>query len=392
MKRILFFSFLFAVFLSLFCICASAKIYEGRALDEDYILGKGEGEYNEDVFVDENFELAGYYKLMYRLDTETGEMRIFIDPEYAGKPQKMLYYAQAEWIPWIDTDQKQNGISQYIKKVYIEEGIISVGRFSFWKCENLEEVYIPHSVLRIDQTTFFECPKLKKIHYAGTEQDFKDMVEYQDLRNSYTGGPREVKAIDLIEYGCSVRVSYLNQDGEEFRSFTVGGYAPGESYEIKPQEMEGLKYTGKPAPANPWEWFLSLFDSQPADAYTGSFKKDDTSHYYFTYSCEHSYVFKDETWFCSSVCMYCECADPLYESEHTFAVKKDTARGFFQAGELDKTCTVCGLHRQKYEEPIWIHVVPVLCVLLSLVLVAVLITVPVVYVIKKKKKVKALTW
>ena len=388
MKRVLFFGFLVALLLSLFCICASAKIYEGRALDEEYINGDS----IEGGLVDPDYELAGYYKIMYRLDTDTGEMRIFIDPEYANKPHKMLYYAQAEWVPWVSTDLKQSDLTKYIKTVIIEEGILSVGRFIFWECENLETVYIPHSVLRVDQTAFYECPKLKKIYYAGTEQDFKERVEYQDVRNSYTGGSREVKAIDLIEYGHSVLVSYVNQDGEIFRNFTVGGYHAGDSYTITPQTLEGLTYVGKPQAKGIWESILSLFNPQPADAYTGTFKVNDTAHYYFEYRCEHSYAFADESLLCSSVCLYCECADPLYEGEHTWEVKKDTARGIFNAGELDKTCTICGLHREHYEQAIGLIVLPYICAVLILALTVVLIAVPVTYVIRKKKKVKSLTW
>ncbi|MBE6702464.1 MAG: hypothetical protein E7585_03515 [Ruminococcaceae bacterium] len=370
MKRILFLSFFTVVFLSLFCVCASAKIYEGRALDEDYILGRGEGEYNEDVFVDENYELAGYYKLMYRLDTETGEMRIFMNPEYAGKSQKMLYYAQAEWVPWTKDEMRP-----YIKTVIIEEGILSVGRFSFWHCENLETVYIPHSVLRVDQTTFYECPKLKNIYYAGTQEDFKNYVEFQDMRNSYTGGNKgEVKAIDLIHYGASFRVRYRNQDGEYFRNFTVGGYHVGDSYTVTPAVMEGLTFVGKNS------------------AVSGKFKKNDKTVIEFEYVCDHTYAFTDMTKPCSSVCLYCECADPLYEQEHIWVVEKDIPRSFLKAREMKKTCSMCGLTREIYEEPYWMRVSIISSAVAVVVVISLAIILPVVSTKKKKKKMKDLTW
>ena len=387
MKRILFFVFLISLFLVLFCIYSSAAVYEGRAIDEDYILNRDES--NDEGFVDPEFELAGYYKLRYRLDTDTGVLRIFIDPDYASKPQKMLNYAKAEWVPWT-----KDHLRPYIQTVIIEEGILSVGRFSFWQCENLREVYIPHSVLRIDQSTFYECPKLKTIYYAGTREDFQALVEYQDLRNSYTGGVTEVKAIDLIQYGFSVRVRYINQDGEYFRDFTVGGYFLNDQYVIEPDVMEGLTYVGKVKPDTLLGKIKAFFQKkQPENSYVGVFKKDNSGIIYeFEYYCEHKYEFADPTKICSNACIYCGCANPVFEDEHQFVIKKNVEGGFFKDREMEKKCSVCDLTRSEYKQALWVNAAILSSFVVIFLAVVTGITLPIVFHHKKKSKEKELSW
>lgn len=322
MKKIIPFLLLFATLLSLFALSSSATIYSGRALDEAYITGKPpsyEGE--NDPLDSEAYELANYYQIQFHLDTDTGVLRIYCHPD--KNPQKMLPYAQGEWVPWT-----KSSMSPYIKTVIIEEGVLSVGRFSFMYCENLETVYLPHSILRVDQTTFWECPKLKNIYYAGTREDFAKYVEWQDTRNSYTGGNAEVKARDLVTYGESVTVFCKNQDGEIFQGYSVGGYRAGDEFTIAARDF-GEKVT---------------LVSKKSE-YTGKFRKGDGREFVFEYHCEHEYQFADPTVACSSKCIHCGCADPSYEDEHKWNVKKDVARGLFTAGELDKTCAMCGLHR-----------------------------------------------
>lgn len=292
MKRFLFFSLFLSLFLTAFCLCASAEIFTGRALDVNYIMGGGEEEGDE--LSEEAYDLAGYYKVQFELNTETGVLRIFCDP--SKNPQKMLPYAQGEWVPWT-----KDSMRPYIKTAIIEEGILSVGRFSFLGCENLETVYVPHSVLRIDQTSFYQCPRLKEIYYAGNESDFNRYVEYQDVRNEYTdaNGNTLKKARDLFVFGESVTVFCRNQDGEYFDSYTVGGFAVGDSYSITPRvyESEALTFVGKKA------------------LYEGTFKKNDKTQLVFDYTCAHEYQFKDETLHCSSVCIHCTCADPAETGE-----------------------------------------------------------------------------
>lgn len=365
MKRILLTLFFAAILCALLCICASAEIYSGRALDVDHILGRDEESSSDSSDLDdEAYELAGYYQVQYELNTETGVLRIFCGPT---KPvQKMLPYAKGEWVPWT-----KDHMRPYIKTAIIEEGILSVGRFSFAHCENLETVYIPHSVLRVDQTTFWECPKLKTIYYAGNEADFNRYVEYQDVRNSYTGGAKERKARDMVVFGESVTIVCRNQDGEVFDTYTVGGYAVGDTFTITPKVYEGpLTFVGENGEI------------------TGKFKKGEKRQYEHEYTCAHEYYFKDETVPCSSICMYCECADPAYEDEHDWVVAKDVKRGLFHDLELDKKCNHCGLRRQKHEIAYGWYVATVLGVVAIITGISLLIALP----IRRKKKMKNLTW
>lgn len=323
MRKILPFLLLFATLFSLFALTPSATVYSGRALDEDHITGKPPSFENGGEPLDsEAYELANYYQIQFRLDTETGVLRIFCHPD--KNPQKMLPYAQGEWVPWT-----KDYMRPYIKTVIIEEGVLSVGRFSFMFCENLETVYLPSSILRVDQSTFWECPKLKTIYYAGNREDFAKYVEWQETRNAYTGGGNEVKARDLVVYGESVRVLCKNQDGEVFQGYPVGGYSAGDEFTIAARQFDDhIKLVSKKS------------------EYKGKFRKGDSRQFVFEYYCEHEYLFADSSKACSSRCIHCGCADPSYEDEHTWNVKKDVPRGLFRARELDKSCVVCGLERK----------------------------------------------
>lgn len=358
MKRFAFFIAFFTLLVAALCICASAQIYEGRALDEVYIQNNSqlsEG-YRESI------ELAAYYDVQYQLDTETGVLRIFCGET---NPQKMLPYTDGDWVPWT-----KYYLRPYIKTVIIEEGILSAGMFSFYQCENLETVYLPSSLLRVDQTCFYECPKLTKIYYAGSEADFRKYVEFQDKRNSYTGGAVERKAIDLISFGESVTVHCKNQDGEIFKSYKVGGFSVGDTFHIVPPEMKGLSYVGKKAEIN------------------GIFALADAREYVFEYICSHEYELKEELQFCSHFCIYCGCCDPEYEDLHTWSIKKDVARGLFRDGEQKKVCTVCGLERhQKDFAYIW-----TVGVVASITVIAAAVFCAVYFPVRKKIRIKKLTW
>ena len=361
MKRFFILIAMITLLTAAFCICAGAEVFEGRALDENAIH-QWEGD-NPPEGWNEAFELAAYYKVRYHLDTETGVLRIFCGETY---PQKMLQYAKGEWVPWT-----KDNMRPYIKTVIIEEGLLSVGRFCFSHCENLETVYIPHSVLRVDQTCFYECPKLKNIYYAGTEADFKNYVEFQETRNSYTGGGKTVHAKDLVRFGESVTVICRNQDGETFRAFTVGGYAPGDPYTIVAETFEGLTLVSK------------------KNEISGKFKKGDTKVIEFDYTCNHSYALKDEKKLCSSACIYCGCGNPDYMNEHTWQVTYDTEKTLTTDREVLKKCTVCEVeYRIDGKTPmIWYGAAAAGAVIIVIAIVCAIV-IP----IRKKKKLKEMTW
>ncbi|MBO5327238.1 MAG: leucine-rich repeat protein [Clostridia bacterium] len=360
MKRIVFFATFLLLMIAAFCIGASAQIYEGRALDEGYIRGWENGVPPEGY--QETFKLAAYYDVQYRLDTETGVLRIFCGER---NPQKMLPYADGDWVPWTKEHMRP-----YIKTVIIEEGILSAGMYSFYKCENLETVYLPHSLLRVDNTCFYECPKLRNVYYAGSKADFERYVQFDDVRNSYTGDIHERRVLNMITYGESVWVRCINQDGEIFMNYTVGGYAVGDEYVITPPAAEGLTYLGKKSEIR------------------GFYKENDSSVFVFKYRCEHQYELKNENQFCSYVCTHCGCGDPSKEDWHTFEVKKEIKRGLFRDGEVSKTCSVCGLKRYHSELAyIW-----TILVVASVLVIGTCIFCAVFFPLRRYKRIKDLTW
>lgn len=366
-KKLFFASVFFALFVMLFCIGASAEIYSGRALDEDFILtNEGETELDPEVKLElENgkYILASHYKVQYELNTETGVLRIFCGIK---NPQHMLVYAKGAWIPWLKDGQRE-----YIKTVIIEEGITTVGQFSFYECENLEEVYLPQTLRRVDGSVFHECPKLKTIYYAGNEGDFLEQVTYTNYRNFYTTpGGNQRQARDLISFGESVTVYCKNQDGEIFDVYGIGGFHSGEAFSFKPKTYKGITFVGK------------------KDLIEGKFMKGDNRVYEFFFECPHEYAFLDGTVPCSHACIYCGCGNPKYVNEHDWEVTTDTQRSLFTDLEVDKVCKNCGVV-MRYKETAYIWYVAVVgAALLVVAVIALLIAIP----IRRKRKMKDMTW
>ncbi len=367
LKKIFFTGLFVALLVMLFCIAASAEVYSGRALDEEFILSnEGETDLSPEVKLElENGKmiLASHYKVQYELNTETGVLRIFCGIK---NPQHMLPYAKGAWIPWL-----KDNMRSYIKTVIIEEGITTVGQFSFYECENLETVYLPHSIRRIDGSTFYECPKLANIYYAGNEVDFSENVLYTDYRNFYTlpsGSLRQART--LVRYGESVTVYCKNQDGEIFDVYGVGSFKTGDAFSFSPKTYKGLTFVGK------------------KDLIEGKYMKGDSRVYEFLYECPHEYEFSDGTVPCSHICIYCGCGNPKYVNEHDWDVTSDTPRSFLHDLEIHKECKNCGvLMRYKETAYVWYFAV-VIAALLILAVIALIIVIP----IRRKKKMKDLTW
>ena len=60
-------------------------------------------------------------------------------------------------IPWLDH-------KSYVKEVIIEEGVTSVGAYTFEYCENLKRVVIPNTVTAIRECAFLGCANLESIN------------------------------------------------------------------------------------------------------------------------------------------------------------------------------------------------------------------------------------
>ncbi len=323
MKRLLTLLLLAATLLSLFCFGANAKVYEGRALDENYILGDSYGEDQgpmPDAGMDSNDEetyaLAPAYHIRYSLDTETKTLRVYPNPSYG--PQYMLSYVRTSWIPWQKALYKKD-----IQTAVFEEGMLSVGRYSFFRSNNLKTVYLPHSLRKVDRVVFYQCPKLETIFYAGNKTDFQNNVTWIDSYNFYTDkNGVEHKALDKIHFGESVKVRCVNQEGETVYQYSVGGYFVGDEYTITPPTLDGMTFLGS------------------GDRLTGKFKRNDKTEIVLEYTCNHEYEVKDETKPCGKSCRWCGKLDPSVTT-HQWDVLVLSEQSFTEDRVELHSCRVC---------------------------------------------------
>ena len=358
----------------------AAKVYTGKALDEDFILhdtssGTGGSDSEEDpaapqpsgpetpseeLTKDEALSLAPNYQIMYELNTDTKVLRIWCSPEKGE--QAMLPYAKASWIPWIGHAEQRGNI----ETAYIEEGVQSLGRYSFFNCDTVKTVYLPHSLTKVDKIVFYRAKNLETIYYAGTKEDFEQRVLWVDYQNTLTGS--DDRAYDKIHFGEHVTVECKNQDGYVFSSYTVGGYHTGDAYTINAKTFSGLTLEG-------------------AGSFGGNFKKKDDTTYTFTYRCEHHFVKNDPDKPCADICEHCGMPNPEGR-DHTWLTEVISARGFLTKEEIHETCTVCGAEKHE-SKPAYFWYVLIGGGALGVVAG---VSFAIAYPIRKKKKLQDLTW
>ena len=361
MKRLICFALILAGMLGCLSLTAGAQLYSGKALDADYILNhESGGDFDDNDDLEEAYELAKFYQIQYELDTDSGVMRIF--PGSRGD-QKMLPYARATWIPWLKATQP-NVMRPYIQKVIIEEGVLSVGRYSFYQCENLREVYLPSSIAKIDRTVFYEVPALETVYYAGNKEDFQRKVVFDGVRNE--------RMMGKIHYGESVRISNKNQHGEIIETYTVGGYFAGDSYTVQAR-IYGEAIT---------------LNADQQTTVSGTFLENDATEIVFNYQCNHSYHVDDPNAPCKSKCIYCGHMNPDVYDAHTFETQQEESGGLFKPVKMSRKCTVCDFS-ESFEEPARILYV---ALALSGVIVVVGVFLAIWLPIRRKKKIRDMTW
>ncbi len=377
MKRVICLAVLLFTLLPLCFLSVGAEVYAGRALDDKWILE----DHRKEELTPEELEaiaLAGHYRVQYSLDTDTGVLRIFCDTDENGQriEQAMLPYADYRWVPWHKEEQMNS-----IKTAYIEEGVLSVGRYSFYLCSSVEEVYIPHSVRKIDRTAFYQCKNLKAVYYAGNEDDFWSRVNFDEVRNWYAEdndgdgleNADEIKARvkDKIVFGESVKVVCKNEEGDEISSFTVGGYARGEAYTVTAPEIAGLTFVGEQAKIE------------------GKFKKNDDTVHELIYHCDHEYVVSDPSKPCGSFCKHCGRQNPEPPVAHDWDdVEVRSKRGFLTPLDQSIRCKVCGAKVREYKIPY----APIICIAVAGPILLAGLVFAVVYPVRKKRQMKDMTW
>ena len=289
MKRSIFFAVVLVCLLTVLCLSVGAEVFKGKAVDEQWIIDN-EGtnqEYNVDINA-----VAPNYRIWYELDTETGVLRIYHKDQGVKTEQKMLPYAHYQWVPWLKADGENNNVQRpFILEAVIEEGVLSVGRYTFYQCENLHTVYLPSSIKEINQTVFYECPNLEKIYYAGSREDFEENVFFETLRND--------DALDKFVFGEAVTVIAKNQHGEVIEEYRVGGYFAGQEYSFLPKVYEGMTFTG-----------------DPEKVISGVLAENDQTVIELIYQCDHEYYSPNEEKPCISYCRYCAHQNP--EILHVF--------------------------------------------------------------------------
>ncbi len=110
----------------------------------------------------------------------------------------------AEEFPWYNNRDK-------ITKLIVKNGVSSIEKNAFSDCKNLAEITIPNSVKRIGKNAFSDCEKLKDVHYTGTLQEWKSIIN---------GEPEILlpKQIEKESYEKILR-GWSDKDGREYRLF-----------------------------------------------------------------------------------------------------------------------------------------------------------------------------
>ncbi len=81
-----------------------------------------------------------------------------------------------------------------IKKLYLPDGLVSIGTGAFLLCSELIEVYLPESLIYVGKNAFSECSSLQMICYRGSEED-AEKITYGTGNGAFTGA-------DWQHYSC----------------------------------------------------------------------------------------------------------------------------------------------------------------------------------------------
>lgn len=101
-----------------------------------------------------------YYRILSEEDgtceavghASTPNIYLYDSVPIRGKDYKLIHIADSAFI------QKN-----YIKSVYIPDGLISIGKDAFRECNNITSINMPNSITTIDDRAFYACKKLSSL-------------------------------------------------------------------------------------------------------------------------------------------------------------------------------------------------------------------------------------
>ena len=73
----------------------------------------------------------------------------------------------------------------WLKNIKIPNSVTTIGKYAFHVCSRLTSVEIPSSVTTIGDSAFEKCTKLNEIHYAGTVEQWKQLVKSALCESNY---------------------------------------------------------------------------------------------------------------------------------------------------------------------------------------------------------------
>ena len=136
----------------------------------------------------------------YSLDTETGVLTI-------SGTGNMRDYTVKQYNSYIFRNTFLDSNDQYVKKLIIDFGVTSIGKYSFYNCTRLESVTIPDSVTSIGDYAFYGCTNLIRVNYSGTKSQWKAITIGYD--NSYLTRAIIICTDGIIGKGNTVTIDNL---------------------------------------------------------------------------------------------------------------------------------------------------------------------------------------
>ncbi len=136
---------------------------QGEESETENDESEQQGDESEELI--ENTETSGkcgeniiwYYKNEVLYITGTGEMEDYEDIGYMSDLDGW-YYIEEVTTPWY-----WRNLYEKIDEIIIDEGVTSIGDWSFYGCSSLREITIPDSVTVIGECAFRECSGLTEI-------------------------------------------------------------------------------------------------------------------------------------------------------------------------------------------------------------------------------------